>query len=79
MAQISQSGPDSGLEFQVKVLENFEGVPSSLGSRQIFRLHARHLAAWYTSAGQGMRRLDVRSGGSGVGCGLGRGFVSGEG
>ena len=27
-----QSGPDSGLDFQTKVLKTFEGVPSSLGS-----------------------------------------------
>ena len=29
---ISQSRPDSGLGFQVKVLKIFKGVPSSLGS-----------------------------------------------
>ena len=32
MAHIRQSGPDSGLGFQVKVLKMFLVVPSSLGS-----------------------------------------------
>jgi len=32
MASIRQSRPDSGLDFQIKVLRTFEVVPSSLGS-----------------------------------------------
>ena len=32
MAHIGQSGPDSGLDLQVKVLEAFQVVPFSLGS-----------------------------------------------
>ena len=32
MALIRQSGPDSGLGFQLKVLKAFTDVPSSLGS-----------------------------------------------
>ena len=32
MAHIRQSTPESGLGFQVKVLDPFEVVPSSLGS-----------------------------------------------
>ena len=31
MAHVGQSRPDSGLRFQVTVLEHFEVVPSSLG------------------------------------------------
>jgi hypothetical protein len=34
MAQISQSRPDYGLDFQVKVLKSFQVVPSSIGSRE---------------------------------------------
>jgi len=32
VAHIRQSRPDSGLGFQVKVLDTLQGVPSSLGS-----------------------------------------------
>ena len=32
MARVTQSGPDSGLGFQIKVLETFQVVLSSLGS-----------------------------------------------
>jgi len=32
MAHVRQSRPDSGLDFQVKVLKTFAGAPSSLGN-----------------------------------------------
>jgi len=32
MAHVRQSGPESGLDFQIKVLKTFQVVPSSLGS-----------------------------------------------
>jgi len=37
MAHIRQPRPGSGLGFQTKALKNFEGVPSSLGSRAPLR------------------------------------------
>ena len=39
MAHTRQSRPDSGLGSQVKVFDNFEVVPSSLGSVKVFDYH----------------------------------------
>jgi len=41
MAQIRQSRPDSGRDFPMKVINTFEVVPSSLGSRHPKRAFTR--------------------------------------
>ena len=43
MAHITQSRPDSGLDFQVKVLKTFRAVPSSLGSGALNGIEAQVL------------------------------------
>ena len=43
MAHLRQSSPDYGLAFQLKVLETFQAVPSSLGSGKMLQLSAHGL------------------------------------
>ena len=44
IAHIGQSRPDSGLDFQIKVLDTFEVVPPTLGSRHPQRAPTRWVA-----------------------------------
>ena len=46
MAPIRQSKPDSGLSFQVQVLQIFEAAPSSLGSGGVYGLE---FSIWHIS------------------------------
>jgi len=56
LAHIRQSRPDSGLVFQVKVLETFEGVASLLGSGASTRCTHKLISrgSWY-------KRVNFRS------------------
>ena len=60
MAQIRQSRPDSGLGFQVKVLETFQDVPSSLGNGERLITCLRLGAGGRGEIGRGEGQGDVQ-------------------
>ena len=51
LAHVRVSRPDSGLGFQVKVLETCRGVPSSLGIGRILCIHGERLLFSFKSTG----------------------------